>query len=78
MKLLLKILFIVFIIWMSIGVYLLKTAHEKAQVIIGLGVLYMAFVLMPAFIYYRYRDGKYKKYILNDEKIKKWIDNSNK
>jgi hypothetical protein len=25
---------------------------------------------MPFFIYYRYRDGKYKKYILNDEKLK--------
>jgi hypothetical protein len=25
---------------------------------------------MPFFIYYRYRDGKYKKYILNDEKLR--------
>ena len=46
--------------------------HPKAQVVMGLGVFYMSFVLMPVFIYYRYRDGKYKKYILNDEKLKEW------
>jgi len=36
----------------------------------GLGILYLAFLFMPFFIYYRYRDGKYKKYILNDQKLK--------
>ena len=35
----------------------------------GLGVLFLFFIFMPMFIYYRYKDGKYKKYILNDEKI---------
>ena len=76
MKTALKILFIIFILWMIIGVYFLNTEHPKAQVIMGLGVLYMAFVLMPIFIYYRYKDDKYKKYIINDNKIKDWIDNS--
>jgi len=50
----------------------LSITHEKAQIVMGLGVFFMAFVLMPVFIYYRYRDGKYKKYILNDQKIKEW------
>jgi len=72
MKKLVVFLFIVFLVWMSIGAYLLFTEHEKAQIVMGLGVFFMAFVLMPVFIYFRYKDGKYKKYILNDEKIKEW------
>jgi hypothetical protein len=70
MKLIIKIMFIVFIVWMLVGAYLIHIAHEKAEVVMGLGVLYMSLVFMPCFIYYRYRDGKYKKYILNDQKLK--------
>ncbi len=69
MKLALKILFGIFILWMITGVFLVNTEHEKAQVVMGLGVLFLSFIVMPMFIYYRYKDGKYKKYILNDEKI---------
>jgi len=72
MKNLVIVLFVVFLVWMGVGLYLINTQHEKAQIVMGLGVFFMAFVLMPTFIYYRYRDGKYKKYILNDEKIKEW------
>lgn len=69
MKLALKIMFVIFILWMLIGTYLVQTEHEKAQIVMGLGVLFLSFIIMPLFIYYRYKDGKYKKYILNDEKI---------
>lgn len=55
---------------MIVGGYLINTEHEKAQVVMGLGVLYLSFLFMPLFIYFRYRDGKYKKYILNDQKLK--------
>lgn len=64
MKNIIKLLFIVFILWMIIGAYLLNTEHPKAQIVMGLGVMYLAFVLMPVFIYHRYKDGKYKKYIM--------------
>ena len=67
MKTLLKILFILFLIWMTIGIYLLNIEHEKAQIVMGLGVMYMSFILMPTFIYYRYKDGKYKKYIIENK-----------
>ncbi|QVY65133.1 hypothetical protein [Polaribacter sp. Q13] len=70
MKLTLKIMFAIFLVWMAIGIYLVNTDHEKAQIVMGLGVFYFSFLFMPFFIYYRYRDGKYKKYILNDEKLK--------
>lgn len=69
MKLALKIMFVIFLIWMSIGIYLVNQEHQKAQIVMGLGVFYFSFLFMPFFIFYRYRDGKYKKYILNDEKL---------
>ena len=75
MKTLIKVLFIIFILWMCIGIYLLKTEHPKAEIVMGLGVFYLSFLLMPIFIYHRYRDGKYKKYQLDDEKIKGWMKN---
>lgn len=71
MKTLLKILFVIFILWMIVGVYLLNTAHPKARVVMGLGVLFMSFILMPTFIYHRYKDGKYKKYVINNNQNKK-------
>ncbi|MCH2034217.1 MAG: hypothetical protein MK202_11970 [Tenacibaculum sp.] len=70
MKTLIKILFVIFLIWMATGIYLLNIQHEKAQIIMGLGVLYMSFILMPIFIYHRYKDGKYKKYVIQNEKDK--------
>lgn len=75
MKTILKILFIIFILWMCTGIYLLKTEYPKAEIVMGLGVFYLSFLLMPIFIYHRYRDGKYKKYQLDDEKIKGWMKN---
>lgn len=78
MKLALKIMFVIFIAWMITGAYLINTEHEKAQVVMGLGVLYLSFIFMPLFIYYRYKDGKYKKYIINDEKLKEAFNNVGK
>ena len=77
MKTLLKILFIIFLLWMVAGAYLLNSEHPKAQIIMGLGVLYMSFILMPLFIYYRYKDGKYKKYQIDDQKMNEWRKNAN-
>ncbi|WP_435260688.1 hypothetical protein [Tenacibaculum sp. nBUS_03] len=66
MKTIIKILFIIFLVWMTTGIYLLNTNHEKAPIVMGLGVFYMSFILMPIFIYHRYKDGKYKKYVINN------------
>ena len=78
MKIALKIMFVIFLVWMIIGMFLINTAHEKAQIVMGLGVFYFSFLFMPLFIYYRYRDGKYKKYILNDEKLKQAFNRQGK
>ena len=78
MKLALKIMFVIFLVWMALGAYLINTEHEKAQVVMGLGVLYLSFIFMPIFIYFRYKDRKYKKYIINDEKLRSAFKNVGK
>lgn len=71
-------MFVIFLIWMITGVFLIKTEHEKAQIVMGLGVMYLSFIFMPTFIYLRYKDGKYKKYIINDEKLRDAFKNFDK
>ncbi|PQJ76456.1 hypothetical protein BTO16_11130 [Polaribacter glomeratus] len=78
MKLMLKIMFVIFLVWMATGMYLVDAAHEKAQIVMGLGVFYFSFLFMPFFIYYRYKDGKYKKYIINDQKLTQAFKNMGK
>jgi len=78
MKLALKIMFVIFLVWMAIGIYLSNTEHDKAEIVMGLGIFYFSFIFMPFFIYYRYRDGKYKKYILNDQKLRDAFNQQNK
>ncbi len=69
MKLLLKILFAIFLITLIVGFYLKYfTNYEKADAIIGLDILFLSFILMPLFIYHRHRLGKYKKYVLDGTK----------
>ena len=74
----LKILFIIFLIWMAIGGYLEYTEHPKGPIVMGLGVMYLSFIFMPIFIYWRYKDGKYKKYILNDKTLLGKMNEENK
>ena len=69
MKFSLKINFIIFILWMLLGGYLESTEHPKGPIVMGLGVMYLSFIFMPVFIYWRYKDGKYKKYIINDKTL---------
>ena len=69
MKLALKILFIIFALWMFLGGYLEYINHSKGPIVMGLGVMYLSFIFMPIFIYWRYKDGKYKKYIINDKTL---------
>jgi len=65
MKILLKILFILFLASMIIGFYMKYSNIENADIVIGLGVLFLSFILMPLFIFHRYQQGKYKKYQLD-------------
>lgn len=50
---------------MLVGFYMKYSNIENADIVIGLGVLFLSFILMPLFIFYRYQKGKYKKYVLD-------------
>lgn len=71
-------MFVIFLVWMTLGFTLIKIEHEKAHIVMGLGVLYLSFIFMPVFIYHRYKDGKYKKYIINDTKLREAFKNFDK
>ena len=65
MKTILKILFFIFIVAMVIGLYYQYIGNPVHKTIIGLGILFLSFILMPLFIFYRYKNGKYKKYVID-------------
>lgn len=78
MSTILKILFVVFLVWMVVGFTLVNQKHDQAEIVMGLGIFFVAFVFMPLFIYHRYKDGKYKKYIINDDKLREAFKNVGK
>jgi multisubunit Na+/H+ antiporter MnhC subunit len=68
MKIVLKILFFIFIIVMIIGLYFQYIEENPIhKTILGLDILFMSFILMPLFIFYRYKKGKYKKYVIDSK-----------
>jgi uncharacterized protein YxeA len=62
MKKILIILFIIFLSILGYGFYLKNTAGDNSELVIGIGVVLIAFVLMPLFIYYRYKDKDMKSF----------------
>jgi len=77
MRNILTILLIIIIGVLAYGYYVKNSGGENGEIIIGIGVLSIAFVLMPLFIYHRYKNknikdftfDKYKKDL--EEHIKK-------
>jgi len=77
MKYIIRILFISIIIIVSIGYYHKNTGdHLSGDKWVGIGILIASFILMPLFIYYRWKDKKVKDYMLTEENIKKMQDYS--
>jgi len=62
MKKLLIILFIIILSVLGYGFYLKNIGGDNAELIIGIGVVLTAFVLMPLFIYHRYKDKDLKNF----------------
>ena len=65
MKTVLKILFFIFIGGLIIGFYLQKINNENYRLVLGVDIIFLSFILMPLFIFYRYKNGKYKKYVID-------------
>ena len=75
MKYILKILFIGVIALVSIGYYFKNTGdHITGDKLVGIGILTASFVLMPIFIYHRWKNKKVKDYMLTEENLNKMRD----
>lgn len=75
MKTFLRILLILLGINFIVGFYLQSKGIAIAPKIIGLGVLVFALVLLPSFLYHRYRNKNIKDYTLDKDKINQIFDN---
>ncbi len=71
MKYFLNILFILVVIVLISGFYVQGTHENAGNFLIGISVLVGFFILMPVFIYHRWKDKDFNKYLLNRENILK-------
>ena len=78
MKYFLIILFYLVLITLGIGFYLKTDDQATGDLLIGLSLMAGFFVLMPSFIYHRWKDRSVKDYMLNKENIMKMHDYQNK
>jgi len=63
MKRLLQILLLINLIGFGYGLYLQYIMHNKLySKVMGFGVLFMVFVLLPLFLYHRYKDKSIEDY----------------
>lgn len=74
MKYFLTILFISVLIALGIGFYIKPEDEATGNLIIGLTLMVGFFVLMPLFIYHRWKDRSVKDYMLTKENIEKMQD----
>jgi cytochrome c-type biogenesis protein CcmH/NrfG len=58
MKFLIIFILILTLGMLGTGFYLKNTGNANGEIVIGLGVLLVAFILMPLFIYHRYKNKK--------------------
>lgn len=71
MKYFIIILFISVLIALGIGFYIKPEDEATGNLIIGLTLMAGFFVLMPLFIYHRWKDRSVKDYMLTKENIEK-------
>ncbi|KUO66401.1 MAG: hypothetical protein APF83_05795 [Lutibacter sp. BRH_c52] len=72
---------IIFVLILSLGMlgtgfYLKNSADANGEIVIGLGVLIVAFILMPLFIYHRYKNKKMSDFTF--EKFKNDLEERSK
>lgn len=63
MKRILQLLLLINLFWFGYGLYLQYITHDKMYAkIMGYGVLFMVFILLPLFLYHRYKDKSIEDY----------------
>ncbi len=58
------------------GFYLKSNGNTNGEIVIGIGVLAIAFIFMPFFIYHRYKNKNLKEFTF--EKYRKDLEEHNK
>ncbi|MCG2417675.1 hypothetical protein K8089_01480 [Aequorivita sp. F47161] len=71
MKYVLTILFFLVLISLGTGFYIKSGDEGTGNLIIGLSLMVGFFILMPLFIYHRWKNRDVKEYMLTKENIKK-------
>ena len=56
MKFVLSTLLVLVLVVLGYGFYLKNTGDLNGEIVIGIGVLIIAFILMPLFIFHRYKN----------------------
>ncbi|MBK5208377.1 MAG: hypothetical protein JJE44_02585 [Flavobacteriaceae bacterium] len=72
------ILFILILVlgMLGAGFYLKSSGDTNGEIVIGIGVLIVAFILMPLFIYHRYKNKNLKDFTF--DKFKKDLEERSK
>lgn len=76
MKSIIIFLLVIILGTLSYGFYIKDDLNSQGEIIIGISVLAIAFVLMPLFIYHRYKDKNIKDFTF--EKYQKDLAAHNK
>ena len=66
MKTVLRIVLIIIVVIVAFGFYTNYNTEGEGEKLIGIGVLMFAFVLMPLFIYHRYKGRDLSNYSLDN------------
>lgn len=75
MKYFIKILFVAILLLICIGYYYKNIGnHATGDKLVGVGILVSAFILMPLFIYHRWKNKNVKDYMLTEENLNKMRD----
>ena len=74
MKYIISILFITVLISLGVGFYSKTEDAAMGNLIIGLSLMVGFFILMPLFIYHRWKNKSVSEYMLTKENIKKMKD----
>lgn len=71
MKYIILFLFFSVLIGLGIGFYIKPEDESSGNLIIGLSLMVGIFILMPLFIYHRWKDKSVNDYMLTKENIEK-------
>ncbi len=75
MKYIIKIVLIIVVLLVCVGYYFKNTGdHLTGDKLVGIGILTASFILMPLFIYHRWKNKDVKDYMLTEENLRKMRD----